>query len=207
MLKLKHAPKGTIQKIVSRFQAQAPDKGGEPTDRSPDWEAMAPFWHKVNDIVEGQDAIREAGRKYLPKFPNESANDYEFRRETAKFTNVYRDIIEGLSQKPFAKEVTLPDDTPDVLSELIEDIDGRGNHLNVFAADTFYAGINKAVDWILVDYANTEGLRTLEDERRAGVRPYWVHIPAERCLDRIAGDRGPRTIDIRSHRGKRYARS
>lgn len=175
-------PQGAIQKIVGRLMGNEPDSAPSPDEPSPDWEAMAPFWDKVNDLVEGQEAMRGAGDKYLPRFPNESKKDYEFRRKTAKLTNIYRDIIEGLSQKPFSKELTLPEDTPPQIMELIEDIDGRGNHLNVFAAETFFSGINKAVDWILVDYTEAEGLRTVEDEKRAGVRPYWVHIPAEKVI-------------------------
>lgn len=155
----------------------------KPNTTSQDWEAMIPYWEKVSDIVEGRDAIVRGSTRYLPKFPNETQTDYKFRLETAKYTNVYRDILEGLSQKPFAHELVLANDsTPERLASLIEDIDGRGNHLHVFAAETFFNGINKAIDWILVDYARAEGLRTVEDERRAGVRPYWVHIPAEKVI-------------------------
>lgn len=154
----------------------------KPDTPSADWQAMSDFWTTVNDIVEGAKAMRDAGEAYLPKFPNESKADYEFRRKTAKFTNVYRDIVEGLASKPFSKEMTLVDGAPDRINDLIEDIDGRGNHLHVFAAETFFSGINKAIEWILVDYTRADGLRTVEDERAAGVRPYWVKIPAEKVI-------------------------
>lgn len=180
MPELKDAPKGTLKKIVSFFTGnQGSDRLDAP---SADWEAMNPYWEKVGDIVQGQQAMKDAGRKYLPQFPHESDKDYEFRLETAKFTNVYRDIVEGLSQKPFSKEITIPEDAPSRIQELIEDIDGRGNHLNTFAGDTFFNGINKAIDWILVDYAK-ESARTAEEERERGSRPYWVHIPADNVLD------------------------
>lgn len=175
-------PQGAIQRIVGKFMGNEAPNEPTPSDPSQDWEAMSPFWEKVNDIVEGQEALRKGADKYLPRFPNESKTDYEFRRKTSKLTNIYRDIVEGLSQKPFAKELTLPDDTPDQIMALVEDIDGRGNHLNVFAAETFFNGINKAIDWILVDFTESEGLRTVEDEKKAGVRPYWVHIPAEKVI-------------------------
>jgi hypothetical protein len=158
------------------------DQGDGPDKPSPDWQAMAPFWETAQDLIDGLEVLREKTTRYLPRFPNESAADYRFRCETSKFTNIYRDIIEGLSQKPFAKELSLPDDTPPRILEMKEDIDGRGNHLHTFASETFFHGINKGLHWILVDYAKAEGLRTVEDEARAGVRPYWVQIPAEKVI-------------------------
>ena len=125
-----------------------------PNTPSADWRAMSGYWEKVDAIVNGRDSMIKAGEEYLPKFPNETRNDYAFRLKTAKFTNVYRDILEGLAQKPFAHEVMINESAPNALKELAEDVDGRGNHLHVFAAETFFAGINKAVDWILVDYAH-----------------------------------------------------
>ena len=140
---------------------------------------MAPYWELTTAIVAGRDAIVDQGDKRLPKFNHESQEDYDFRLKTARFTNIYRDIVEGLAQKPFAHELRLEDaDKNERFGNLIEDIDGRGNHLHVFAGETFFNGINKAIEWILVDYTASEGLRTIADEQKAGVRPYWVHIAA-----------------------------
>lgn len=155
----------------------------KPDDKCPDWTAMIPYWNQVTAIVNGKDAVIAEGEEYLPKFPNESAEDYDFRLKTAKFTNVYRDIIEGLSQKPFSHELHLAEEeNPVSFQELIEDIDGRGNHIHVFAGETFFNGINKAIEWILIDYTKSEGLKTVADEKQAGVRPYWVHVPSETVI-------------------------
>lgn len=150
---------------------------------SPDWEAMSEFWTQVDTIMGGACTMRAAGEKYLPKFPNETTKDYDFRLASAKFTNVYRDIVESLASKPFAKEFTLEEGAPERFMELAEDIDGRGNNLHVFAMSTFFDGINRAVDWILVDYAAGSDAQTVEDERKAGARPYWVHVPASAVID------------------------
>lgn len=156
----------------------------DPSKPSADWQAMQPYWAQVDAIIEGAEAMRQAGETYLPSFPNETKTDYEFRRKSAKFTNVYRDIIEGLASKPFAQEVALEEGAGERIESLIEDIDGRGNHLHVFAAECFFAGINRAIDWILIDYTKTGGaLRSVEEENQAGVRPYWVHVPAPSVID------------------------
>lgn len=155
----------------------------KPIDTSSDHDAMMPYWQMVETILGGAKAMRKAAQTYLPKFPQERDKDYEYRRSNAKFTNIYRDIVENLAQRPFSTEVTIADGAPANIGDFIEDVDGQGNHLHVFAGETFFAGINNAIDWILVDY--TKGVpdnATRADEQRLGVRPYWVRIPATSML-------------------------
>lgn len=144
---------------------------------------MQPYWQMVETILGGAKAMRKAAQTYLPKFPQERDKDYEYRRSNAKFTNIYRDIVENLAQRPFSTEVTIADGAPESISKFIEDVDGQGNHLHVFAGETFFAGINNAIDWILVDYTKgVPGNATRADEQRLGVRSYWVRVPASAML-------------------------
>jgi hypothetical protein len=162
-----------------------PALSGEDKPNKPgaDWEAMAPYWEQVDTILHGAEAMREAREKYLPRFPNEPLAHYLFRLRTAKFTNVFRDIIEGLASKPFAQELALADEALERFSAMAEDVDGRGNSLHVFAAETFFNGIARAIDWILIDYTRSEGARTVAEERATGARPYWVHVPSTAVID------------------------
>ncbi|WP_424139378.1 DUF4055 domain-containing protein [Roseomonas chloroacetimidivorans] len=171
-----------------------PQKEPGPNTPSADHAAMQPYWRMVDAILGGKDAMQRGGVAYLPRFENESDGDYSHRLAAAPFTNIYADISRNLASKPFSREVRLGDGAPAPLIDLCEDIDGQGNHLHVFAAATFKAGLDKGIDWILVDYPPGDGSgrpRTVAEERRAGLRPYWVHIPAERMLavysDFIAG--------------------
>lgn len=171
---------------------------------------MLPYWRMVDAILGGVDALRHASgtvsvpgpqvpyenlrslrsrgyysipeSPYLPKFENESSADYLRRRLTAPLTNIYADVSDNLSAKPFAKELQLEEDAPDDLVDLAEDIDGQGNSMHVFAAEAFKKAIDKAIHWILVDYTRMPARATLADEREMNARPYWVHIPAERLL-------------------------
>lgn len=163
-----------------------------PDTPSSDYEAMAPYWTMVDAILGGAETMRGAGKEFLPQFPNETADNYKYRLDNSKFTNIYRDIVESISAKPFTKQLTIKDDSAsDVVKGLAEDIDTRGNSLHVFAASTFFAAINKAVDWILVDYSQSAPNATLADEKAIGARPYWVHIPAVKIVavysDMVAG--------------------
>jgi hypothetical protein len=154
-----------------------------PITTSSDYDLMKPYWDKVRTILDGVDAMKKAGSTYLPQFPNESPEDFEYRVQNARFTNVYADIVNSLAAKPFAKEIGLTESSASPrIEDMVEDIDGRGNHLHVFAANTFFHGVNAAIDWIFVDYAKAQPGRNLAQERAAGTRPYWVHIPAERML-------------------------
>ena len=79
----------------------------EPNKTSFDYDAMFPYWEKVDTILDGLGAMIAKGTKYLPKFVKETDPSYKHRLENAKFTNLYRDISEGLASKPFQKEVQI----------------------------------------------------------------------------------------------------
>jgi hypothetical protein len=156
---------------------------------SVDHAAMCPYWEQVDTIVRGAKAIRDAGEKYLPKFPNEPDTEYKFRLSLTKFTNIYRDVVEGLASKPFENEVAT-DETlgtlPEQLTDFIGNVDGANNNLTVFAAATFFNGINDAIDWIFVDYPKvpvSTAPRSIEEERKSGIRPFWSHVKAINVLE------------------------
>lgn len=188
-----------------------------PRQTSGDYQAMAPFWKKVSDILAGVDAMRSSssgryasdavagpaipyatlsqlnahrrGRSgaqspYLPQFPAENNEDYDLRRKNSPFTNIYADISTNLASKPFAKTCELDVKTAEDLKKLALNMDGQGNSLHMFAAEMFKAGIDFAIDWVLIDYPNVAPAppSNLAAERDQGLRPYWVHIPAIHML-------------------------
>ncbi|HET9159665.1 MAG TPA: hypothetical protein VFN88_03565, partial [Caulobacteraceae bacterium] len=161
----------------------------DPSTPSSDYMAMAPYWAMVDAILGGKNALEAAGQTYLPKMPKESLANYQRRLEGSPFTNIYADIVANLASKPFAEGVRLVEGALPRFMSLAEDIDGRGNNLNVFAAQTFYGGINYAIDWIFVDYSRAphrgDGRPlTIAEEGPSGLnlRPYWVRVPASRVL-------------------------
>lgn len=149
---------------------------------SSDYAAMAPYWSMVETLLEGASAVRKV-EAYLPQFPNESLANYKYRLKNAKFTNIYRDVVENLAAKPFTKEVRLTgDDYSPAIKALVEDVDGSGNHLHAFATTFFFRAVNDAIDWILVDYPSMPEGATLADERASGARPFWVEVRAQDML-------------------------
>jgi hypothetical protein len=154
-----------------------------PAAPSIDHQAMAPLWFQVRSIMGGTNAMRENAAVFLPRYPRETDDNYNFRRKNARFTNVYQDIVENLAQRPFAKEVVIEDDAPDDLHRFCEDVDGRGSTIHSFAGDVFANGINAGLDWILVDYtAGVPENATRAVEREIGARPFWCRYTADRVL-------------------------
>jgi hypothetical protein len=162
--------------------------GDEMLKRSPDSAAMLEYWDLTDTLVDGINSLRLAGERYLPKFADEGSKEHQFRLKLTKLTNIYRDIIEGLSAKPFEQEIALiVDDAnaiPTEIESFIEDVDGSGNNLTIFSAATFFNGINSAIDWIWVDYPKRDpSIVTLAQQKAAGVRPYWSHVLGRNILD------------------------
>lgn len=158
--------------------------------RAPDMLAMLDYWDKTDALIEGADAVKDAGQLFLPMFRDEDATDYAERLKFTKFTNIYRDIVESLAAKPFEQEITFgeSDKTSTVPQEMLdfaEDVDGAGNNLTSFASATFFNGINSAIDWILVDYPTVDEnvIRTRDDQKKAGIRPFWTHVLGRNVLE------------------------
>lgn len=155
--------------------------------RSPDIETMVPYWDKVSDILEGKEAIKDGGTKYLPKFPDENKDDYDFRLTVSKFTNIYRDVTEGLACKPFQDEISLlgAEKRPQELIDFAEDVDGFGSNLTTFAALTFFNAINYGIDWIFIDYPTVQNPDnvTIAEAKQRNLKPFWVHILGKNVLD------------------------
>jgi len=151
--------------------------------RSPAVDLMAKNWPVIAALMEGTAAMRAAGKTYLPQQPREDDEDYQYRLKTATLFPALRRTVGVMAGKPFSKEVTLGDDTPDQIEELAQNIDGEGRSLHAFAADLMNETVAFGFGGVLVDYTRTEGqARTLADERQMGARPYWVHIKHSQIL-------------------------
>ncbi len=185
---------GSVQFVAPPVAADALDHSGpdgniqEIDKPATDCAAMLPYWKQVEAIIDGIKTVKLGKIEYLPKFPKEEQEDYDFRLSSATMTNVYRDIVESLSSKPFSQEVKVEKGDSDAIKKLVEDINGRGDHLHVFLGETFFRGINSALHWILVDFPTVELVegappRSVEDETKLGLRPYWVQVRAMDVLD------------------------
>lgn len=157
--------------------------------RGKDIEAMMPYWDQVDSIVEGYHSIKAQGDKFLPRFPDEPAEDYNNRLNLTKFTNIYRDTLEGLATKPFEEEISIikgeGEEIPEIVKTFTENVDGAGNNLTMFSALTFFEGINDAISWIFVDYPNVDNTRPMSvaEAKAKNLKPWWSHVLARNVLE------------------------
>lgn len=150
---------------------------------------MAQAWELCEALMEGTAEMRSEGKKYLPQWPAEENEAYRARLATAVLFPAFSRTVETLAGKPFSKALTLSEDMPEDVRTWCSDIDREGRNLQSFAADCMTAALAYGLGGILVEYpdaskvpTNAAGVRTMEDERRAGLRPYFVHIEAEQIL-------------------------
>ena len=152
--------------------------------KSADYEAMVADWLDVADFLSGQRAVINAGERYLPKYPDETDEEYAYRLQVAKFTNIYRDNIEGLAAKPFEQPVAFEEEknVDPRYVEFAEDVDGSGRDLTSIAKEFMFNSIAYSLDFLFVDMPKVATLpgvvRTVAQDKNEGVRPLWSRIRA-----------------------------
>ena len=164
-----------------------------PSTVSSDYGAMIPKWEMVADILEGPDAIRKKAAAYLPKYEKESDAGWRLRVASSPWRPEFEDGLRGICAKPFTRKVAV-ESAPDVIigvmdeasqsrrGGLVDDIDGQGNSLHVFARDVFEQGVAKGLAAVYVAYPDTSDIRTQAEAKGANVKPYWVLIKPEEII-------------------------
>lgn len=151
----------------------------------------------ISDVSRGTLHLRDCAREYLPKFPAEAEDAYRDRVRQAVFFNAYNRTVNGLVGMVFKKNPILSADVPPEMVKHAENIDLAGAHFDVFSKEVLqdaFAGHS----FILVDMQRALSPRaTLQDELRAGRRPYWVRYTAEQAINFR-----PVVIDGQTHLGQ-----
>ena len=145
-------------------------------DRAPEVVAMAVHWPIAEALLGGTAAMRDAGERYLPMETREDPNDYQRRLATATLFPAFRRTLGVMSGKPFSKALTYGETVPDVIRQYCDDVDMQGRNLHTFASEVLWEALAYGMCGVLVEYPQASQLATLDDERRAGVRPYFVAI-------------------------------
>lgn len=143
-------------------------------DKSAAVARMSDDWGVIEALLGGTPAMRK-WKSLLPKQPREADEDYAYRLSVATLFPAYDRTVTVMAGKPFSKPVTVGDDVPAQIADLIPNIDNQGKSLHVFASKAFHELVAYGFAGILVDYTKTEGsARTKADEKALGARPWWV---------------------------------
>ncbi|MGR2662472.1 DUF4055 domain-containing protein [Chromobacterium haemolyticum] len=151
---------------------------------------MAECLPMIKCLMGGTEAMREAGALYLPKWPSEAEQDYKVRKSVATLFPAFEWTVDVLSGKPFSKPVSW-DGVPKDIEALFGDIDLQGTNLHNFLYEVTHSAVSDGFCGILVEYPQASGVKSRADEKKAGLRPYWVKIDLHSLLDvrfeRISG--------------------
>lgn len=158
-----------------------------PATTSAAYDRMAPKWDRIQTLLGGTDAMREAGQEYLPPHDQESTTNYNERLQTNTLFNMLELTLDALVGRPFSSDIQMGDDMSEDVKEMLDDVDLQGNNITVFGRAWFRESLAKGFSHVLIDMPKVEerpdGLqRTREDDLRENRRPYWVHVSPENIL-------------------------
>lgn len=138
-------------------------------------------WELADALLGGTAKMREAGERYLPRFPAESAENYDARLRQSTLYNVFKRTLGVLAAKPFQAPPTLESASPE-FEAWLDDVDLQGNNLVNFAKAKLREGLAKGLAHIFIDFPREQPGATLADERAANRRPYLVAVRPEDVL-------------------------
>jgi hypothetical protein len=139
---------------------------------------MASVWPMMGALMGGTAAMREGGKLYLPQWPNESADSYKCRLNSAVLHPVFKRTVLVNAARPFSRPPKIDEATPTRTKEWAANVDLQGSTLSAFGTQLMVDCLSYGLTGVLVDFPKAQNIRTQEEERTAGVRPYFVHYKA-----------------------------
>jgi hypothetical protein len=158
----------------------------------PDYDANAFDWLRARDVLAGEDAVKSAGEKYLPRLDSQSDEEFLAYRKRASFFNATARSAEGFiglifRRPPFVKVPESQSGVGRALAAFLNDADMLGTTLPGYTKNvvTEVVGIGRAgslIDW--------EG----DVEKRAYVSLYSAEQILNWRIERVNGRNVPTLI-------------
>lgn len=156
------------------------------------YDTMAPRWWKMDTLLNGTEAMREAGEDMAPRHEHESVTNYDERIAGNVLFNMVDLTLRLWVGRPFANKIQYTEDFAKHLVPLMDDVDLNGNNLDVYCRRWFRDGVSKAFSHTLVEFPRiavpgiAEGVRTLADDDAMNIRPYFVLVQPEQVIFALA---------------------
>jgi hypothetical protein len=143
----------------------------------PNYDENLPAWLRARDVFAGEDAVKSAGARYLPRLDSQSDEEYAAYKDRASFFNATARTGDGLVGLVFRREPTfkIPEGSSGVgraLAAFVADANMLGTSLPAYAKDVVREVITTGRAGSLVDW---------EDE--AEQRAYSVLYSAEQIIN------------------------
>jgi len=152
------------------------DKASWYLDQSPDWE-------RSDHLMAGTSAMRAAGDRYLTQFELEGNKAFSARLKATVLTNFYKDHYHTAMGLIFAEDIEIKDSK--IPQDQLDNIDNQGHSIQAYAERMASKLLLKGLHHVMVDMPPIPeaGADTAEDDKRLGLRPYWVSLGVERLFN------------------------
>jgi hypothetical protein len=151
----------------------------------PKYNRFTEKWQRCQDTYDGQDAIHQAGVRYLPMLIDQPAAAYDaYKGRTPFYNATYRTIV-GLVGMVFRRPPHV--EVPPAIKEMLKDVTLSNKPLQVFGQDISTEALKKGRVGIFVDCPEVRqpqnGYATLADQLTQNVRPSLLMYVAESIIN------------------------
>ena len=154
---------------------------------SPEMKKFHQMIEPIKALLGGTDAMREAGEKYLPKFPSEEKDrangqkNYDRRRSVSVLVPYFEDTVKSMTGRLFYKPFSMSLD--EKILEYESDFDMAGKSLAGVFESIFYEALSYSRSYAVVDYSLKREVKSKAEEIESGARPYVFKVEADQVLD------------------------
>jgi len=143
-----------------------------PTDRFLEMDAK---WSKIDSLKGGTEAMRQAGKIYLPREDGERKKSYESRLARSVLFGALTDTVRRTVNRPLSSPITLKEEEKlkEPLDMLSKNVDRNDTTLQAFTKQIFEDAISYGVAYVLVDFP-LFGAKNLLEQRRKKIQPIFT---------------------------------
>jgi hypothetical protein len=146
------------------------------------YQAMSDAWHKMRDVVAGEERVHYAGEAYLPRLGGQDADEYGAYVMRALFYNATQRTIDGLSGMIFRKEPQV--EVPEAMRDWLDDVTLDGVSFSSFSESLVEEELIVSRAGVLVDFPRADGDVPTQAQAAAENRqPFLKMYQAETVID------------------------
>lgn len=148
----------------------------------PEYDRTSSKWQRCRDTVAGNDAVKAAGTRYLPRLADQTDTDYQAYKTRASFFNATWRTIQALTGMLFRRPPVV--ETSESVNALLEDVTMSGVSFITFAQQIAMETLTVGRVGILVDYPSqsTEGM-TAAEATKLNLRPVMQRYETESIIN------------------------
>ena len=157
----------------------------EPNPNLPNYihDDLLEFQKELKIVADVWDDLRKGFKDYVFQEAKEPLDEYEKRLKQSVFDNLFKPAIKSYSG--LLSRFKLLDGTPKSIVDAIDNVDGRGNSLEVFLADGDDNVLRDGATAFIVDFPDTSAMNIITqlDLERSALRPFFSLIERRNLIN------------------------